>query len=75
LSGSFEDITEVPAGGYAPQAGAREGAVYAVQRADGTYAIVEFQSASGESVDLYEGRPISAQFRYRYQKNGTRTFH
>jgi hypothetical protein len=73
-SRDLDSISEVPAGGYTTEVGAREGSVYAVQRADGTYAVVEFQSASGESVDLYEGRPISAQFRYRYQRNGSRNF-
>lgn len=71
---SLADITEVPASGYQSAVGTRLGAVYALQCADGTFAVIEFVSAHGDSPDLYEGRPIVSQFRYRYQRNGTRVF-
>ncbi|MBF0478016.1 MAG: hypothetical protein HQL26_00900 [Candidatus Omnitrophica bacterium] len=70
----LNNITEVPANGYQQAIGATVGHVYAVQLSNGTYAIVEFQSADGDPSDLYQGRPISARLQYLYQKNGTRLF-
>jgi hypothetical protein len=72
--GSINAITEVPASGYQSAVGTRMGALYALQRADGTFALIEFVSANGDSPDLYAGRPVVSQFRYRYQRNGTRMF-
>jgi hypothetical protein len=75
ISGAgIDSVTEVPSGGYQSAVGTRLGGVYAIERADGTYAVVEFQSANGDSPDLYEGRAVTSQFRYKYQKNGTRIF-
>ncbi|MFA6600003.1 MAG: hypothetical protein WC352_03205 [Candidatus Omnitrophota bacterium] len=63
----IDTVTEVPLSGYTTSVGALEGNTYAIKLADGTYALVQSTSWAGALGE-------TTNFRYRHQKDGTRTF-
>lgn len=67
-------VTEVPASGYMSEVGVNDGHTYALQLADGTFAVVEIVSLEDPFVMYTDTpKPVSGTFRYKYQKNGTRS--
>ncbi|OGX11108.1 MAG: hypothetical protein A2351_07965 [Omnitrophica bacterium RIFOXYB12_FULL_50_7] len=65
----IESVDEAPASGYAGNASGAQGHVFAVRLLDGTYALVETQSLA----DIFN-TPNTSTFKYKYQRNGTRSF-
>ena len=65
----IDDVSEAPASGYTGAMSGAEGHVYAVKISDGSYALVEATSL----VDIFN-TPNTSTFRYKHQKNGTRSF-
>ncbi|MBI4972139.1 MAG: hypothetical protein HZC17_09995, partial [Candidatus Omnitrophica bacterium] len=65
----IDSVTEAPTSGYTGAMSGASGHVYAVQLANGTYALVETTSLS----DIFT-TPNTSTFKYKYQKDGTRSF-
>jgi len=65
----IDSVDEAPASGYTGAVGGAPGHVFAVRLTDGTYALVETQSLAAVF-----NTPNTSTFKYKYQRNGTRSF-
>lgn len=65
----INEVSEAPASGYMNEVGGRQGHTYAIKLMDGTYALVETSSLA----DVYV-TPNTSNFKYKYQRSGSRSF-